>query len=225
MATKQVFKAYIGFWHDHTHNLISGLTLTLPVRHSNFLLATLTLAVTISSTCFWIIAAFILHQRLVRRHGRYVDAVDLQHQVILRNSTSPLASLWDLIKVHLAWRYGSARRTWRRAFPLILFTFCLWSIFSIASIFVSEVASKSYDDIRTLLNSDFCGSMEFNTSTPAGRAYQNFIMKQSTKDARTYAINWYSNSSSSLTASTVFPMETLPIDISETQDCPFDISL
>jgi hypothetical protein len=222
MSTKHVFQVRTGFWRDHTHSSVTGATLTLPIRHSNYLLASLTLAVTISATCFWIIAAFVLHQLSISRNRIRVNVIDLQHQVILRNSTSPLGTLWDLIKIQLAWRRSSVSKKWRRTWFPLLASFLIWAIFVIASIFVSEVASKSYYNIRTILNPEFCGYWDFDTSTLEGSAYYRALQKKDTLDARGYASNWYSNASSSLVASTVFPSDNLPITTTEAVDCPFD---
>ena len=126
--------------------------------------------------------------------------------------------------MQLAWRKRGVPSSRRRSLFLALTAFLVWGMFIIASIFVSEIASKTYNDIRTILDSTGCGFVEYNTSTLAGNAYANIFSKQAELEARTYASNWYSNSSSSLTTSTVFPSNSLPISTHEGTNCPVDPS-
>jgi hypothetical protein len=219
MSSHQVFT---GFWLDRSHQAILGATLTLPIRWANFVVSALTIAVTISASCFWIIAAFILHQALVRRQN--VDVVGLQHQVILRNSASPLSSLWEVLKILFAWKSSTIPGLWRRTFTLAVPPLIIWIFFTVASLFVSEVASKSYTQIEVLLEPRDCGYLSFNSSTYAGLGAFSAKVLKDTIAGRTYAGNWYGNSSVSQSASSPFPVNSLPYSTKQNTSCPFQSS-
>jgi hypothetical protein len=211
-----------GLWIDKSQSNVLGATITLPVRWSNILVSVLTVAVTIIASCFWTIGAFLLHQYTIRRQN--VDVVHLQHQVILRNSVSPLFSLWEVMKVQSAWKrrrvVGLKRRSLLVGLPALL----IWTIFTIASIFVSEVASKSYSQIPVLLVPDDCGYFSWNGLTQPELGERRVKTTKDTIAARAYAGNWYSNSSTQSSASSIFPVNTLPYTIQPNASCPFDAS-
>jgi hypothetical protein len=220
MSSHQI---YTGFWIDKTHSAILGATVTLPIRISNIIISVLTISVTISASCFWIIGAFIIHQ--VISHKPKVDVVGLQHQVILRNCESPLSSLWEVIKVQIAWKDTSVRGIRRRSLALAIPALFTWILFTIASVFVSEVASKSYTNIQVLLAPNNCGYGNFNTSTKAGLATMLLNNVRIYTETRAYANNYYSNSSSILGASSIFQADVLSYSTLLNTTCPFDDSL
>jgi hypothetical protein len=97
-------------------------------------------------------------------------------------------------------------------------------MFTIASIFVSEVASKSYTQIHVLLKPEPCGLWYYNTTTldQTGTAGKKIV--QDTLEARAYASDWYSNSSTSLSSPSLYPVNNLPYSINANTSCPFDQS-
>jgi hypothetical protein len=209
---------YTGIWQDHSHTAMYGATLTLSIRYGNILISVLTVAVTISATCFWIITSFLLHQFIVR--GQNTDVVGLQHQVILRNSSSILGSLWEIIKVHLAWRHSASRSLLRQtvilAFPIAI----IWSLFTVASILVSDVASKSYVQTHALLRPQNCGYWWIDVVP--GRLDGAAKILEDTLGARIYANHWYGNSSTKLASTSLLPVDTVPYSTWTRSFCPFD---
>jgi hypothetical protein len=214
------YTIHTGFWFDHSHSLLLGATVTLPIQWGNRLVSALTVAVTISGSCFWIIAAFVLHQAIVKKST--ADILGLQHQVILRNLGSPLGSLWELTKSWLAWRKRTfPRRILRRSLVLMIPTSLIWLSFIIASIFVSEVASKSYTEIQVLLEPNQCGYVDYHfIDIPDFLTGYGDKLQLDTLNGRAYATLWYSNSSSALASSSLFPQTRLPYSTKVNTSCP-----
>jgi hypothetical protein len=208
---------YTGFWIDYSRSSVLGATVTLPMAWGSILISMLTVAVTISASAFWPVTAFLLHQTSI--HQDMVDPVGLQLQVILRNSGSPLSTLWDLIRVQSAWRKGPRikQRTLQFAVPALI----VWLSFTVASIFVSAVATNGYSEIRVLLKPDNCGFLNYNLTTPEGVLAASFLSHTINSDSRSYAGAWYGNAS---TVPTIYPVNILPYNTTFNTSCPFDTS-
>ncbi len=77
----------MGLWFENSRTTVAGWTVTLHIDQGNLLLSGLAFLVALAGTSAWSLAAVLLHSRIVR--GREdVDAVDFQHQVALRISSS-----------------------------------------------------------------------------------------------------------------------------------------
>jgi hypothetical protein len=227
---------YTGFWYDQSRSKILGATITLPIRWGNYLIATLSVLVTICAASFWTIEAFGLHQAVVGRQD--VDAVDLQQEVILRNSGSAIGTIWELVKVQMAWRGRAASRLRTRTLAIAIPAFLTWLAFTAGSIFVAEVASRSYDRIHVLINPEDCGFANLDINDPNGFLPDPTIEKLSglnfgemfsfterlrgdTVDARAYARSWYGNSPTSLAHNSIFPVARLSYIVNTSAPCPF----
>ena len=227
---------YTGLWYDQSRSKILGATVTLPIRWGNYLIATLSVLVTICAASFWTIEAFGLHQAVVGRQD--VDAVDLQQQVILRNSGSAISTIWELVKVQMAWRGRAASKLRTRTLMIAVPALLTWLAFTAGSIFVAEVASRSYDQIHVLINPENCGFANLDINDPNGflsdptaeklsgfdsRAALLFTenLRGDTVDARAYARSWYGNSPTSLAHSSIFPVARLSYIVNTSAPCPF----
>jgi hypothetical protein len=208
-------RVFTGFWINRSQSTILGATITLPMRYANYVVSTLTVAVTVCASCAWIVAAFALHHILSSR--KQSDTVGLQHQIILRNSGSPLSTLWGIIRIQVAWQ-KSARGLWKRSLSLAIPALLMFVLFAAASILVAEVASKSYDQIQVLLKPGDCGFWASNVS--AGFSHFNTKIMRDTADARIYAANWYTNSTAVTAARALYPTTRLPYHTAENVSCP-----
>ena len=210
------FHAQRGIWQDRSLSPIYGSTLTLNTRDANFLVSALTVAVTISASCFWIIISFVLHQCLIRHKSTQTDVFALQQQVILRNSSSPLRLVWDTIQMQLAWTRGVSgkpKNVWRRSMTIAVPALIVWIAFTFASLFVSQVASKSSGPrLQALLQPKNCG-LYFGSLT-------SIEDLRRTISARAYSNIWYSNSSQNLGLS-YYPVSTISYTKEENDICPF----
>jgi hypothetical protein len=227
---------YTGIWYDQSRSKILGATVTLPIRWGNYLIATLSVLVTICAASFWTIEAFGLHQAVVSRQD--VDAVDLQQQVILRNSSSAIVTIWELVKVQMAWRGRAASRLRTRTVTIVVPALLTWLFFTAGSIFVAEVASRSYDRVHVLVNPENCGFADLDIndlngliSNPTAEKTSEINLeglysfteklKWDTVDARAYARSWYGNSPTSFTHNSIFPVARLPYIVNTSTSCPF----
>jgi hypothetical protein len=216
------FQVHYGSWNDRSHHSsFSGSTITLPIQYSNYLVSALAVAVTIGASCLWVVIAFILHQVIVTEKN--TDHIGLQHQVILRNSPSPLGTLWELVKVCIAWRRTKARRLTRRSLAVAIPALLVWGTFTAASILVANVASKSFGQIQVLIEQNDCGFWQyedngFNRSTVDGSIGAKF--RKDATNAQIYARSWYGNSLKSLNAQSLFPTTALAFQNSTTAPCP-----
>jgi hypothetical protein len=212
---------YTGFWYDESRPAILGATVTLPIRLGNILVAALSTLVTIAATFFWIIIAFAVHQIIIRND--FADVLDLQRQLILRNSGSASGALWEAFKLHRAWRKKTANLT-SRVVVVALPALLILLTFTAASVLVAEVATRSYEQVQVLVKPQNCGlwqydSSQVNNSDAAGTATRK--IRNDTIDARTYARNWYANESSGVAARSLFPVLRLPYSFNTSSTCPF----
>nr|RBQ94700.1 hypothetical protein FVER53263_07735 [Fusarium verticillioides] len=209
-----------GLWWDHSKTTILAATLTLPLDYSNLLLSGLTILVTIAGSSFWNILSFALHNWKARSENP--SALDLQHQVSLRNSAGATQTLWEALKIHRAWSKNSKRPIVKQTCSVAVPALIVSAGFAAAALFTSRVANKSYSTVVARVQPSNCGFWFFNTTgkddLPAlsamGAKGQN-----DTRRARSHVANFYANTSSS-TAPSVFIRPTLPYDISSSAPCP-----
>lgn len=209
---------FTGFWIDRSQpSVILGSTLTINVQWSSYLVSFLAWLVTLCSVFFWSIAAFALHQLIVRDDT--VQVVDLQWQVILRNSETPMETLWDGFRLLLAWRKTSAS-LWRRASIVMIPALIVGIAFPVATIFVAEIASKDYDQIPVLVQEGTCGLFQPKPAPLTARVASSEKIISDTKNGRQYAANWYGDGGSVM-AQSPFPKILLQYSNSTSTPCPW----
>jgi hypothetical protein len=146
---------YTGIWTNHSLGPVQGLTLTLGLREGAYLIAFLTFYVTVTGSQFWALARFVGHQTSLWRTER--DGLHIQHQLILRNNVTPFSALWELCRVTAKWR-NIAKRLFLRSLPLLLLSAGTLIVFTVASIFASQVTKAA--GTRVLINSPNCGTYD-----------------------------------------------------------------
>jgi hypothetical protein len=215
------YEIQTGFWVDHSRLAIIGATITLPIRAANILVSTLTLAVTLSAGAFWTIFAFGLHWHIIR--DKDADPFGIQQQVILRNASSAMGTIWQLLQIRSAWSKTPIPKAWGRTLRLVLPVLLIWILFSIAGIFVSAVASQNYSQTQVLIKPQNCGSgnNSYITSVEGAWSYEDFLIRVN-RDARAYARDWYANFPTYINPATAFPVNTLPYNTTSGTPCPFD---
>lgn len=97
-----VNQVYTGFWIDWSRGLVSGSTLTIATEFSGSLTAFLAIFISASGSALWRIMSYALHQ--IRATPDCQDGLHHQHQVILRNTSSPNLAAWQFMKVAWTWR-------------------------------------------------------------------------------------------------------------------------
>ncbi|KAF5590574.1 uncharacterized protein FSUBG_10790 [Fusarium subglutinans] len=185
-----------GLWWDHSKTTILAATLTLPLNYSNLLLSGLTILVTIAGSSFWNIVAFALHDWKARSANP--SALDLQHQVSLRNSAGATQTLWEAFKIHKAWSKNRKKPIIKQTCSVVVPALIVSAGFAVAALFTSRVANKAYS----------------NVVRDGGKRAKRHPA------ARSHVANFYANTSSS-TAPSIFIRPTLPYDISIFAPYPF----
>jgi hypothetical protein len=140
-----------GIWINWSKGAISGATLTLSPRNAAVLVAVLALFVQMTGSQLWTVFQFIFHQ--CRASKGPLDGYYHQQQAVLRNNTSDLNTLRQLLRITWAWR-GKARRPFRRSVHLLLWAFLHFVLFGLAGVFSSTVVTAGK---AALSRSPYCG--------------------------------------------------------------------
>ncbi|KXX78380.1 hypothetical protein MMYC01_206024 [Madurella mycetomatis] len=205
-----------GLWFDYSKPSVLAPTLTLSVSAGYLAVSGLTLLVTLAGASFWNITAFLLHHWKTKETT--TNVIDLQHRVILRNSTGALRTIVEILKVHQAWskkpRQCLLLKTCTVAVPALLVA----AGFAVAGLFTSAVANKTYGPVAARIQPSSCGYWSFDATTE-GTASMTAKIVNDTIQARNYAASFYANSSSS-PARPVFIRTTLPYTTTGSAPCP-----
>ena len=207
---------HLGFWINWSHGRMVGATYTVTHRDGGFLIAFLSFFITFVAGCFWRIISFLAHQYL--SHEDSQDAIYHQRQVIFRNSNSSGAGLWKLLHMLWAWRRHGGASPLKRIFPSLLLGFLTLSIFLLAGIFSSRVATSSSGEV--LISSSNCGVLfeqqwTLQMESPL-LSYVNAWIKSSYNYAQLcYGSNTFTKDC------TVYPRQSLPYSITRGTACPF----
>ncbi|RFN51402.1 hypothetical protein FIE12Z_4329 [Fusarium flagelliforme] len=209
-----------GLWWDHSKSTILAATLTLPLNYGNLLLSGLTILVTVAGSSFWNIVAFVLHNWKAKSGS--ASAIDLQHQVSLRNSAGATQTLWEAFKIHQAWSKNRPKQLVKKTCAVAIPALLISAGFAVAAIFTSRVANKAHGTVVARVQPNSCGFWFFNTTSendiPAMSA-RGAKGQNDTRRARSHVANFYANTSSSA-ARSVFIRPTLPYNISSSAPCP-----
>jgi hypothetical protein len=209
----------LGLWYDNSQPSVLGWTLTLPVDEGTILLSALTLLVTIAGSSTWSLAASLIHSLLARR-GQSVNAVDLQYQVALRNSSGALSTVLDSLKIHQAWSRVKTPRLWGRTLAVSAPALLIWGGFALASILTSKVANRGYNSVLARSIENNCGTVIYQGTSHDQIAAFSTKAINDTSQARNYAMNFYIHATSTPTARSIVPVARLPVTVDTAAACP-----
>ncbi|THX66567.1 hypothetical protein D6C98_02783 [Aureobasidium pullulans] len=147
-----------GIWTDWSLGQVQGLTVTLRSQDAALLTAFIAIYIQIASSGSWKIVQFIIHQIRASKQNDDEDALFHQQQIILRNSSSPLSALTDLLSMAWAWRRFAA--SFKRSIVLVLLASVHFAAFAIASLYSSRISSLSSQHM--LVESSNCGTWSFS---------------------------------------------------------------
>lgn len=206
---------YLGFWINWSRGRTCGATLTLNRRNGGLLTAFLALFVTVVGTRFWRLGCFCIHRYFSSEHAR--DALCHQQQAILRNAAESTSGLWTLLRACWAWRRNGLSPS-RRFLSSILFAILTFMVFSVATIFSSEIATSMGQEV--LLRGSNCGYLSQNiTGLDDGIALQSYL-SQRTALSMAYAQRCYNNNANSRDCSILYKPR-LQWTIDQNATCPF----
>ena len=143
-----------GYWVDWSKGAIMGQTFTVSAETGTFVVAILTILVSIATAQLWNLVTFTLHQ--VRADGRPAEPLVWQQQVLLRTMPTPTAFLADSLKLSWAWRRKVPHAV-LRGLPFAL----LAAVFALGSIAggISTAYAVDNSNIEVLVDSPLCGRL------------------------------------------------------------------
>jgi hypothetical protein len=192
-----------------------GATLTLSRADGNYLLSFTALFISLVSARFWRILCFIAHKKFSTPEPR--DALHHQRQAILRNSASPLSSLWTILQLVWTWR-RVADRLLARAMPVIITAALCAAALTLAGGFSSQLLTGTGNEV--LLDGSSCGILD-----PGRNGSRTAIMTHQSNqlfNAANYAQQCYSVNTSRAFDCTKFVQPTLTSIIDRNAPCPFE---
>lgn len=174
---------YVGVWTNWSKGLISGSTLTLPVRDGSILIALLALFIQIAGTQSWSIFCFIAHQ--LRTSKKAEDGLYHQQQATLRNNSSDIATVWRLASIGWAWRSRGVRST-RKSSVLVVTGLCHLLAFGAAGLLSSHFTTVGNEVL--LAQNPACGAYLLLNTTEAENQTGNIevYLKNSVQTSQQY---------------------------------------
>jgi hypothetical protein len=209
-------------WNDYSRQ--HSLTLTLPESQGKQLLSfTAAFISTIVGGAIWVIVVYITFQ--VRAGQPPHSVIHHQLQVFLRNSASPLITVWNCIQLLVAWR-GTKKlhKYWNAVLACSVVSVLALTVslgFLAASVFSSEITNKVGNHV--LIRSDDCGMWDISeaptdNSLPLSN-YQS-ITQDRTNIADAYARACYHSNSTNPTCNNLVTRE-LTWTSNHNATCPF----
>ena len=147
-------QVYTGVWTNWTHGAVYGLTLTLTKRTGPIFVASLAMYVQVVGSHFWQLLSFIIFRMRFRDP---TDGLHLQHEAILRNTSSGVTALMQIMATGWAWR-GRAQHSMHRSFSYSLPALFSVLAFATAGFFSSWVTQTTPEVL--LVASPLCGGFE-----------------------------------------------------------------
>ncbi|KAH8648581.1 hypothetical protein BX600DRAFT_442867 [Xylariales sp. PMI_506] len=193
---------------DRSQNAVLGATLTLPIEQANLLLTALAFLVTLAAGT-------------LRVEGDESHVLGLQHQVVLRNSGTAIATMRKALAICWAWKGKGAPKLGLRTLKLFLPPLLVCAVFAVASIFVSKVALTDQSGATVArLKPNNCGFFDYDITKPDGYVARMNKITNDTLQARNYVNTFYNNATISSSESSFKPL-LLPYDVDKSATCPF----
>ncbi|KAF2464395.1 uncharacterized protein BDR25DRAFT_271861 [Lindgomyces ingoldianus] len=211
---------HTGGWFNWSHNAAFGNTITISSRSGYFLVAFLTLYVTIAGSRFWVIMAFIVHQEIT--NSKEYDGMHIQQQAILRNSEAPMSAAVSLARIAFRWR-GVAKRPLLRSLPLLLLALSSLGAFRAASILTAEVTKAAGNE--TLIDSPGCSYWAPSSEDPLNQGGFRTKVAADALAAASYSRACYSTNSTASTQCGAYMARKLGWNGTSGVHCPFSPSL
>ena len=155
MSTAGSDNIFVGAWIDHSQGSIWGWYWTVDKLSGQVLTAALPIFVTLVAARSWRLVAYGVHQFGDHSHGR--SGFHRSQEIILRNSSTDIGALLQLI--HLSWAWGKVQETTLcifRGSPVILIAIIHSATAVMLALLVSQVAVGNI--ARAKSQSATCGS-------------------------------------------------------------------
>ncbi|KAF2134171.1 hypothetical protein P153DRAFT_381353 [Dothidotthia symphoricarpi CBS 119687] len=207
---------YLGVWTNWSSGSLTGLTLTVTLQNGGLLIAFLALFVTFTGTCFWTIVSFAVHQ--IQSQQTPQNAIYHQRQAILRNSGTSAEALWRLLRMSWTWRRYAPTTSIRRSLLPLAMSILTLSVFAIAGIFSSRVATSRDGDVLVVGNK--CATVNSSRFTTQDFGLIQTYLTSRIRSSANYAATCYTNTSSTQSCR-AFVRHSLPYEVTKRAACPF----
>lgn len=220
-STTSSYPVYVGVWTDWSHGKVLGSTMTLTKSDGALLIAFIAFFVTLFSSQLWRIICFILHSNLSTQSSQ--DFLHNQRQAVLRNSATPLGSIWIPIQILQAWSrdkpYHRKARPLKKLLPLILATLLI----AVGLVAVTGLSSRISQGSTVLIEGSGSGRLQLPSNSTATTRANSYNTRRSVR-AGDYAQRCYQSKSFSGECNT-FVRPSLPMTMTTNASCPFNKSL
>lgn len=225
-----VNNVYLGIWQNASEPGLSGTILTTGDTRGQILVSVLTVFVTIAGGYFWILVSLALYRFVLNRQE--IDGLDLQQQVVLRNTSSAFTSGWELVKIWWAWRKSIGHHSAgpRTALPLATIVVVWVAVFAAATTLplIISKGENAGDQVLVLMKErpHRCGSLDFGHLGPSSWDYDMYVAslqknKEDMNRAKQIAYDRVSHEVDDIRPNVVtFPKPVLPSFTSKNQPCP-----
>ncbi|KAI0395573.1 hypothetical protein F5Y17DRAFT_474277 [Xylariaceae sp. FL0594] len=212
---------YLGLWTNWSRGMVFGATLTTTKTYGNLLISFTVVFIGVATSRLWKILCLLMH----RYHSTGDPRGPLHHQrqVVLRNSASPEAGLFDVIRLCGAWRKSGMRKLLGLLF-LILFALLYLVAITAAGGFSATITIAVGDE--ALIKSRYCGPILSNGTYAGASIIAQFALEK-VNNAANYAQQCYSTGDTtdqapSTAACSKFVASTLHTTTAKyDHDCPF----
>lgn len=143
---------YQGVWINWSKGSVLGSTLTVDEYRASIISPALALFVSIAGAQLWGVFQFALHQFRATASAR--NLLYHQQQIILRNTSTDLNTLWRLLRVAFAWRHQPDAKALTASLPLAFWALLHFVLIVLAGLF-SSWALEAGDEV--LSRSPHCG--------------------------------------------------------------------
>jgi hypothetical protein len=212
---------YLGVWTNWSRGAIQGSTLTTTKAYGNLLISFTAVFIGLVTTRLWKILCLLLHRYYSTANPR--GTVHHQRQVILCNSASPEAGLFDVVKLFYAWRRSGLQRLIGLV-PLLLFAVTYLVSLTVAGGFSSTISTAVGDEV--LIRSGFCGPIVTSQDIRDDGTSTRFVAEK-LYNAANYAQQCYSTGNSSGDQSSTMACNKFVVSnlrtatVNYTSECPF----
>ncbi|KAH1596408.1 hypothetical protein KXX34_000458 [Aspergillus fumigatus] len=212
---------YTAVWTDWSHGRIHGATITLSAQNAGFLTAFLALFVSVSGGHLWRIISFVVHQFHSSQKPR--DALHHQQQVIFKNTTSPVALIWEFALLSWAWRRKAQHPLLRNLLFIVLAI--IWLALTGSAAILSARITKPAGS-HCLIMSPHCGlylaaGAGFNASDPYQLDVFDTTQLLETNTATSYARTCYVPGAERLPQCNIYAQTRLALHTTTNASCPF----
>ncbi|KAI1079547.1 hypothetical protein F5B20DRAFT_571027 [Whalleya microplaca] len=204
-----------GIWTNWSRGSTFGATLTLHRQEADLLIAFTAFFIAFIGSRFWRLCCLVIHR--CHSSSDPQGTFCYQRQVILRNSSSSEAGLWELTKLLWTWR-RTAKGLFAGVFPCLVTAASCVAAFVVAGGFSSRISTSVGNEV--LMDGANCGYLGNDGSLGALFSITVSAAKRVTASLN-YLQECYSSDGSGTLGCDLYTLRRLPTVKNSTAACPF----